>query len=297
MEKLKIFWRTFVNSLTKPSYYKDILQAKFSFSLKYLAFLLFLISLVGALKFTFGLLDLKPKLPEFIDKAKIVVMNVYPDKLIITVKGGKISTNVKEPYFIEMPEEVRDLGLISKNLVAIDTQGNVEDFEKYDSTILLTDEFAVLNDYQSGRPGYKVNPLKDYLKDVPDGVQMNKAVYQTFANQVLPYIDKLPQYLMGLSLILIILMPFLGALLTLSGYMLYLILPVFILWIISKLMKKGLAYGKVFQLSMHGLTLPILISALITLYGKSFPFLFSIIFFGFMIFVLSRIPGKLNKSS
>ena len=295
MEKLKIFWRTFVKSLTKPLYYKDILKSGFSFSLKYLVFLLFLISVFWTLKFSAGLLSLKPKLPEFADIAKNVVANVYPDKLVITHKAGKISTNVREPYYIDMPENTWDTS--GMHLVAIDTKGKVEDYEKHNSVVLLTDEFAVVPDNQNGANGYRMYPLKDYLKDVPDGVQMNKAVYQTFAHQVLPYIDKLPQYLMGLSLILIILMPFLGALLTLSGYMLYLILPVFILWIISKLMKKGLAYGKVFQLSMHGLTLPILISALITLYGKSFPFLFSIIFFGFMIFVLSRIPGKLNKSS
>lgn len=295
MGKLKTFFQSFVKSLTQPSYYNDILSAKFSFSLKYLFFLVFLLSLVGALKFAVNVISLRPKLPEFVDNAKKVVMDIYPEKLILTYKGGKISTNVKEPYYIDMPEEGKGLGLEGMHLVAIDTKGSAEEYQKYNSAILLTDESAVIPDNENGNYSYKMYPLADMLKDVPDGSFLNKTLYQTFASLTLPYIDKLPVYLMSFALVAVLLWPFFGALFSLSGYMFYLLVFTLLLWVIAKIMKKNLSYGKVYQLSLHGLTLPIIASSLIALFGKPFPFLFSVIFVVFMIVVFTRIsPRKVN---
>ncbi|MEK7470782.1 MAG: DUF1189 family protein [Patescibacteria group bacterium] len=294
MAKLKTFYRTFVKSLTKPAYYKDILSAKFSFSLKYLALLLFLISIFGAFRIALGMQDLKPNLPGFIEKEKKVVVNVYPDKLVITLKSGKIFTNVREPYFIEMPEDGRDLGLTASHLVAIDTKGKAEDFQKYNSLVLLTSESAVVSDGQSG---FKVYPLRDILKDVPDGAELNKTIYTALTSQLLPYLDKLPGYLTILAMVAVIFWPFLATLFSLSGHMFYLVFAAFILLLITKVMKKNLTYRKVYQLSLHALTLPILISFALSLYGKFVPFLFTAILIVFMIVVIKELPSKIDKSN
>lgn len=297
MAKLKTFYRTFVKSLTKPAYYKDILSAKFSFSLKYLALLLFLISLFSTFKLAINFISLKPKLPEFADTLKKVIVDIYPDKLVVTHKGGKISTNVEEPYFIDMPESGKSWKTGSRHFFAIDTKGTVEEFEKYDSVILLTDEFAVMPDNQNQQNGYKIYPLKDWLKDVPEGAFINKAIYQELVIRILPVIDVLPRYLTIAAIFIILLAPFFVMSVALSGYMLYLLFLTLVLWIIAKTMKKDLSYGKTYQLSLHGLTLPILISSLISLFGKAFPFLFSAIFLVFMIVVIKELPSKIDKSN
>ena len=293
MQKLKAFFQTFVKSLSQPSYYKNFLPTKFSSSLKYLAFLLFIISLFGALKFTFILIEAKPRLPEFVDKVKMVVTDIYPDKLVITLKDGKLSTNAKEPYFIDLPKGTWDMGTM--HLIAIDTKGNVEDYGKYNSAIFLTSEFAVMPN--NDNRGDRIYPLKDLLKDVPDGAFINKSIYQSFAIQVLPYVDNLPSYLSTLALILVVLWPFIAMSFALSGHMFYLVFFALILWIIAKMMKKNLSYGKIYQLSMHGLTLPILISGLISLFGKSIPFLYSIILLVFMIVVFKKLSNKIQQSN
>lgn len=296
MGKIKTFWQSLVRSTTKPAYYGDILSAKFSFSVKYLAFLLFIISTIWALRFAFGLISIRPKIPYFVQKIRSVITDIYPSDLVITVRNKKIVTNVKEPYFIDMPESGKELELGGMHLMVIDTKGKIEDYKKYNSAILLTSESVVIPDDQNSEVAYRVYPLSDLFRDVPDGAALNKGVYQAFASQILPFIEKIPSYLFIFGAVMIILWPFVGMVFGLSGRMFYLVFSTAVLWVVAKIMKRGLSYTKIYQLSMHGLTLPILISTVISLFGRSVPFLFSVVFLIFMSVVLTKMPAKVGQT-
>ena len=111
MNKLKTFYRTFAKSISSPKYYKDILKAKFSFSLKYLILLLFIVNLITTIKIGTFLYKYYPQIGPFIGEVKQTVVDFYPQELVLTVKKQKISTNVKEPYNIDFPEQLEKLWL------------------------------------------------------------------------------------------------------------------------------------------------------------------------------------------
>ncbi len=280
MIKLKTFFRTFVKSLTQPSYYKEILKTKFSFSFKYLAFLVFLISLFTTVKFAFSVLPLRSQLPGLVEKIRSTIVSTYPDKLVVSIKSGKIFTNVKEPYFIDVPSEKK------MHFIVIDTKGKVEDYKKYNSLVLVTDSLVVVPN-SNENISYKVYPLQDILKDTPDGVLLNKEIYQKLSSQVMPYVDKLPVYLTGLFILIVVISPFLATVFMLGWYMAGLLLFSVLFLIIAKLMKKDLSYSEVYRLSMHAITLPILVSLVL-----KFPFVFSLVFLVFMIVILSKLSTK-----
>src|SRR3989344_9222307 len=95
--KPKIFAKTFWKSLTNPSYYKDILEAKKSFSFKYLFSLFFVTSLIVGITISVRMLRVVPQTPKFVETVKTFLVETYPKELKLTLKENKITTNVKEP--------------------------------------------------------------------------------------------------------------------------------------------------------------------------------------------------------
>lgn len=286
MKKLKIFARTFWKSLTNPSYYKDILSAKFSFSLKYLIFLLFLASLFFSFKAAIGLAKIRPKVPSFITEAKKVISEIYPDELVLTIRNKKITTNVIEPYTIDFPVDNKIPTGGYEHLLTINTRANIDDFRKYNSVFLLAGDYIVAPD-DEGR-SYKILPLDDYLKKIPDGAYLNKGLYLEMVKKALPYFDYLPRIVDLAILFLIVLSPVLVTGFSLSGKLLYLLICSFFLWLLALVLKRGLSYAKVFQMSMHGLTLPILLGIFMSLFNFSLPFISTLIFLVWMIVILKK---------
>jgi len=286
MKKLKIFARTFRKSLTSPAYYQDILSAKFSFSFKYLIFLLFLASLLFSFKAAIGLAKIRPKVPSFITEAKKVISEIYPDELVLTIRNKKITTNVIEPYSIDFPDDKKIPVEGYKHLLTINTRASIDDFQKYNSVFLLAGDYIVTPDNE-GR-SYKVLPLDDYLKKIPDGAYLNKGLYLEMVKKALPYFDYLPRIVDLVILFLIVLSPILITGLSLLGKLLFLLIYSFFLWLLALVLKRGLSYAKVFQMSMHGLTLPILLGAFLSLINFPIPFVSTIIFLVWMIVILKR---------
>lgn len=267
--KLNTFARTFRKSLASLDYYQDILAAKFSFSLKYLFVLLFVSSLLIGLKMAAGAVKILPEVPGYVTEAKKVLNELYPKELKITVKDKKISTNVKEPYFVDYPDKETAQRLPFKHLLVIDTQAKVDDFKKYQSFFLLTESSIVALDDQSG--GYKVIPLEETFKDIPQGASLDKKIYDQMMNQVLPYLDSLPKFVRAGMFLGLLLFPFLNSALILVLQMLILVPTSFVFFLLARLLKKKLSYKNIYQLSMHGMTLPVIVSTAFSLANFSFP--------------------------
>jgi len=285
VKKLLIFKYTFWKSLTKPDYYKDILTARFSFSLKYLYFLLFVSSLLFGIKGAVGVARSIPKIPGFIENTKTVFSQIYPEELVLTVKDKKISTNVVEPYFIAIPRETKIPEGEAKYLLAIDTSADVADFEKYQSLFLLSKEFVAMKDYNSS---YKVQPLAEILKDVPDGMTVKKSDFDALAAGLNPYYRYLYPLAWAGIILLLTLWPLFTAGLALGGKLVMLLFYSLVLFILAKMLKRSLTYKNVYQMSMHGLTVSVLLSTFLALVNYNIPYVSLLAFLIWMTVVFTK---------
>jgi len=180
----------------------------------------------------------------------------YPADLTVTIKGGKASTNVKEPYFIPMPADMAPASYDSayKNLVAIDTATTspIEAYRAYDAVILLTKDYLV-SEKQKGQ--ITVQQVKAF----PD-ISINRGLIKDVIAKFVPYLKALFPILFLLAFIAI----FVG--LSISNLFFLLIMSL-ITWAASAAFKSGLAYGKCFSLGLYALTGPIIISLLLQIVG------------------------------
>ena len=293
MNKLKTFFYSFKKSLTDFNYYLEIVKAKFSFSLKYLFLLLIFVSFFTSISFASSILKTIPKVPSFVEKGKILVNKFYPKELEITIKDGSLSTNIKEPYFIKMPQEFMDKNNASLNLITIDTTAKVEDIKKYNTALLVTKNAVV---YPDKNEQYKVS----FLNKVPD-YKIDKKIYDQLAAKLLSYSKYIIPVMKFAAILSLIVLPFIMAPLALMGKLIYLLFMTVPLFILALILKKKLSYGKVYQLSIHGLTIPIVLDLVIEslrrlTYISETSFVYNlswISFLVFMVIVLSKLKPNL----
>lgn len=272
--KLKTFFVSFKRSLTDFSYYRDIKEAKFSFSLKYLYSLLFIISLFAGVQISASLIYSLPQIPGFVEKIKTSAQGAFPSELKIEVKGGKLSTNAKEPYTIDISGISNE-----EHFLIIDTKAKAEDIKNLNTLALATESSVVIK----ADGGYRFFSLDKY-KDV----KIDKAVYDATLSKVLPFLDKLPLIVKILAALSILAFPFVGAALSLAGRAIYLVFASILLFVIAKILKKGLSFIKIFQFSLHAVTLPILVTLLLTTFRIRLGILELVIFLIFFIAILVK---------
>lgn len=282
-----MFWR----SLTDPEYYKDILVAPFSFSLKYLFFLLLIISFISSVATAVGIGAITPFIPTFIEKAKDAVVNLYPQELVVTLDQGKIKTNVDEPYYIEFPASIgKNIGAY-QHLITIDTKAQVSDYPTYKSIALVTYDSVVIPDDKSGSGqtgAYRVFPLGD-IPESSGKLLIDKQVYSSLVGKVTPYLDYLPGLAIGGIVFSLIVLPFILTAFDLGSKLFYLLFIGLILWLVAKIMKKTLRYSQIYRMSMHALTWPIMISIVLGFVHVAVPLLATLVLVIFMIVVFSKL--------
>lgn len=279
--KIKFFFDTLVKSLTKFEYYKEIEKAKFSFSLKYLAVLFFIIAFIESLIFALSIgILLVPKIPGYISQFESKADTLYPQGLVVTVKKGSVTTNEKEPFYID---SLNQFGIVKgySHFITIDTNADPSNIKNEDTVILITKSSVVTVDNNNT---YQVYPI-----DQTTNAVINQTGYREFISKILPYLKYVEPGLISLIVLSVIFWPFIGGFLALSGQLLYLLIFALIILLVTKIMKKKLEYKKIFQLLMHACTLPILLTLVVSALGIQMPFLLgSAILLIFMILVLNQ---------
>lgn len=284
VKKVKFFFKVFKRSLFEPAYYNEVIKAKFSFSLKYLVFLLFLISLVWGISLGIRASLLLPKVGQFQTDAKAFLENFYPSELTVSIQGGKLTTNVEEPYYVDFPDI--DLGVKEsslEHLIAIDTKAQATDIEKYKSAVLLTSDAAVVRDDGGG---YRLFPLSGMKQDLV----LNKLIWGNIVDTLTPYFKYIPTALYLSIVLSILLIPFVFTAFSLFGRLFYLLFASLLLLLVARVMKKKLSYPQVYRISMHAITLPVLLGFIFTFAGYpiSGPLLFGILLV-YEVLVFSRL--------
>ncbi len=294
MRKVKIFARTFWNSLTKPSYYKDILEAKFSFSLKYLLSLFLLVSLIVGVSLSARILGFVPQTPRFVKETKDFLVETYPKELKLTLKEGKITTNVKEPYFIDLAEDKKATISPFSHLIAISTKGNSQDIKNLDSFFLLTEDSLIVSE-GSASASYRVISLGSTLSKIPNGVSMDKTLFVSILDKFTPSVLKvLPRIIVGVSFLILIFYPLLRGTFGFIFEAVFLLPAALVLFVGAKILKKNLSFAKTYQMSFHGATIPVTLSFLFGFSGLN-PYILIVswlAFFVFMFVVVSKLDPR-----
>lgn len=118
-------------------------------------------------------------------KVTTLVNEVYPEELEIKIKNGRASTNVTEPYYVSIRQETlenlfnfqqSDQNTKSKiRLLAIDTKGKADDFERYQSMALLTESSLIY---------YNDNNINIYSLQKIQDLTINKTTIETKIKEV-----------------------------------------------------------------------------------------------------------------
>ena len=239
------FLKKVKSSVYDPLYYSEILNMNFGGSLKYFFKLSLLLALVGAVYLSFVSI---PKVNSFISTFGDRVVDAYPAELEVRLKNGLVSTNVVEPYIIPLPKDEFNADYNKsnyENLIVIDTKSDLslDKFNAYNTVVLLTKNAVLTRD--------KGKITITELKGTSDlTINRDKLVY--WVGKVTPFVKKLPY--------IIPVIVFTGLFLYFAFSLFYLLFVALLVFIIGKIRKLGLSYKKSYQISLHAITLPLILS-------------------------------------
>jgi len=261
MKKVKAFLHIFLNSLIpNASYYRKILNTRFFFSFKYFLSLIILLSLV----LIFNLLNKysPPKIIHWLTQINKTI-DQFPSDLNLFINNGSLITSYNRPYFIWVKDEKSKLRL----LLVVDESASLEKINQYQSMALLTktDLFIKQN-----------NQLKKIPLTAFEKITVNKEKLKLLKEKI-SFINKLlyPLYF-GVFILAVLLIPFFSLMINIA----YAFFASVIVFVLLKLKpEKKYHLKKIFQISLHASTLPLLIDYL----AFNFPPLLKLIKTGFYI--------------
>ena len=255
------FFRDTVKSIFNPLYYQQLQEKPLSYSLKYflkLSLLLaFIISVVLTVQFI-------PMVGIFINETNSKLPKIFPVDLMITLKGGTVSTNAQEPVLFRIPPEDQKIPTNNtqelENFIVIDTVTpfSIEKMYAYKTAAWITRDSVVIT--QEGKGKTEIQSLKKF----PDFT----ISYATIA-QLLPYIKFLiPLAFIGLFIVFTLIM---------LSSLVYMVLGALLVMLAAKARKISLTYKKAYQIGVHAMTPAVIIV-------KTLPWIFPGITWSFTLF-------------
>ncbi len=299
MNKLKTFFQAFISSITSPAYYAKVLQAKFSFSFKYAVVLAGLLSCVGIAKIIVPL-SLFP-----VTKSLDQLISNYPADLVVNIDQGKVLINQPYPYLIKMPIEWKT-AQAPTNLIVFDSDqslANGRSYADYNSLLVITQTSIYLppdqtSNQTSGQDNVISIPTKTQKIELSQGEIFNWE--KKFKS--MPIV----KYRLYLPLFAVILLIITWPILIIVRYLtaLFYAIDTFVIMQIFKrklLHGQEFAFRKVFQISLHSLTLPSVLAVITSFFVPDF-FLQGFVYFGiylaYTLYILNRLTMlPMNENS
>jgi hypothetical protein len=290
MNTLRRFFRTVIDSASKPASYKPHLKERTGTGLGYLYWLLVCLSTISALVLAAWYIPARAGIQEIIEKAAPVLRESFPPELVLTLQTGALSTNMEEPIFID-PEfwdvdmDPDDEEPMPDHFLTIDTNASIDDFSAYDTAILATRTHIVWKDDNQLR----ANAFSEF----EENFVLDYETYEEGVTTIEPMLNNAPLFIDMVVVLLILCMPFIGAGFAWAWYLFMLLIWTCLLWVLAAVMQKKLTYGELYRLGLYGVTLPLLYS---TIAGWipviSWPLVPTLIYLVFMGVVLSKITTK-----
>jgi len=264
------FFRNVWKSIYNPSFYKELETRSTWLSVRYY------FGLICVIAFFLGLgatAVLGPMLSTFLGQAKPVVLDIYPKELVVTIKAGTAASNVTEPYFVKMPDKMKQFfgaTTTNINLVVINTRENADQgkFQTMNSLVLVAKDGLMIAKNGEGKTGTEFQP---YTNDIV----MTHDVYAVFVDKLAGFGNKLP--------VVMLVVFFIGFFIWGIIRMAYFLLAAVLVYLLLKARKMPATYGHAYRLTLHAATLPILLNFFLSFIMFDpralavLPFLFTII--------------------
>lgn len=239
---MKTFLRSFYLSLTDPSYYGDILEARTKFAVKYYILLALALTAVTTAA---GIINHAPSIRrDFTQVAQEIIQNFPPD-LVLEVKPTGIIANKPFPLVAQTPTAFvkNQPASLPKNLLVIDPQGQVDMLDDYESLALLNNSYLIVRD----RDTVQTAPLKDF-----PGLRID-ADFMRQLSGAASFIATNAFWVTGLAFVIS----------GLADFFVVKLLYLFFFALVLRLFNKALfaTFGDAFKTGVHSFTLPMLISA------------------------------------
>jgi len=146
--------------------------------------------------------------------------------------------------------------------------------------------------YPDKQQGNIISTKMYYFSDLKRSLYIDYFEYSKIIRSLSPYLDNLPQLVDKAVIVGLVFLPFLGGVLWTSVTLLGLSLLTLIIWLVAKIMKSSYEYNALFRMGMHGVTWSILFTFLLEMTNQQVPYLYNLIFIGWMMFVLTKLNEK-----
>lgn len=227
--------------MTSKEYYRKLLVLPFSYSVRYFLKLIFLVSVLSAIIALTGIQDVQRGL----DSLK----ETFPEDLVLVVSRGEVVVNVPEPVIIPAPIDVQYDGV--ENFIVIDTSQEVSlrSIDEFNTMLFISKDTLVI---QEDAGGVRTMSLADF----PDMVVDRDFIDKNFERMKKASFVVIPGLSFGAF--------FLGTFIL--GVVVLIIIALGVRMIFH-LRLRSIGYKKAYQVSIHALTLPLLLEVALRAFG------------------------------
>lgn len=204
---------------------------------------------------------------------------MYPDDLVIKSNNNVWEINKNEPFIIPFAkmDEVPQ-GDLPENFIVFYKQGTIEDLQKYNAFMLINEKNVILQ---------STDKIESYpISDMPNG-EFNK---QSLKNAVANVRGLVGPIEVGIILI----MSFFIVLYNFGFRAIYLFLIATFVWLLSMVAGSHYTYKQSYRISLHAMTLPVVIELMLTTANAHFnmPFWFMLLNMTFAAVVVFGLSPK-----
>jgi len=263
------------NSIYSPEFYSNIPKESLGSSIKYFLLLILLATVITAIVpiWLFATIGQKE-----INTIPGKVVNAFPKGLEVKIKGGKVSTNAREPYFITIPNSENSSNQV-KNLIVIDTKTpfSATKFDQYSSFVWVTKDSVFTKD----RSQFKAFDLSG----VSDTTINRGFVASAFA-KITPWLKYVTFVISVFILLGLYIFNFLR--------LIFFFFLAFLAWLLLKLIKKPLSYADSYKVVLYAGTLSLIVEVLAGVaHWYGFPFMFTLI--TLLVVLFNFLPANLQR--
>lgn len=251
MRKLQTFWYALRHSIFPlDKYYHKIRTAPLSFSLKYFAALVFTVVAITTLAKSIHIMYAYP--PEKLTFLIETIQKDYPDDLIVRIDDlGRLSTNYDKPIVVFSPLEHNP-----QPIIVVDAKADTQKIYEYGSRILMTERYMVIRVRDRLHMlQYEMNEPLELTKTDVLNVGMNAVI-------------ALQSYWIGLF-VLAVAAILIAPVIIISTQLMTLAIISAVTFIILKfaVKRKSWTFRNIFQISLHSVTIPLLMTGFICITG------------------------------
>jgi hypothetical protein len=278
---MKSFIEHIHKSIYGPEYYEELLVRPASFSWKYYGSLAMLLALFLTI---IHAISLVPTITQTLNNFPKTFLAYYPDELEIHIVNGHASSTVLEPYFLPLPELLKEgIGDNSSttHFGVIDTQtpASLERFQTHNAFFAVSQDALIVRDQQGG---VRISPFSSSFN-----YTVNERVLYDLIGTAEPFFKFVAP--------IVVLIVFFAMLLMFAIELIYLVFVALLVFVMGRALKHKWTYGTAFRICLHAVTLPLLLStafSLVNLNMGSLPFLPTLLLLTVVFLNLRNLPKE-----